>query len=177
MRADKPRRPVELEREVVEAKELPALPTKVQTVTVTADADGSVSVAASFLPAVQRFAAGEFFNVFVLLGGKNDVAAVRGPGLVFVQMDGGDGNDTLAAGAGGSYLFGGAGNDTLTGGAGPDTLDGADGNDTLRGGDNAESFAFYFDSLYGGNGNDLITGGAGNDNLYGELGDDVIAGL
>ena len=37
VRADKPRRPVELEREVVEAKELPALPTKVQTVTVTAD--------------------------------------------------------------------------------------------------------------------------------------------
>src|SRR5207237_3604126 len=48
-------------------------------------------------------------------------------------LDGGDGNDYLAAGTGSAILKGGSGNDTLVGGASRDFIIGGDGKDTLTG--------------------------------------------
>jgi Ca2+-binding RTX toxin-like protein len=46
-------------------------------------------------------------------------------------IDGGDGDDTLAAPDGGTTIWGGAGDDTVTGGAGPDTVYGGGGDDRV----------------------------------------------
>jgi Ca2+-binding RTX toxin-like protein len=85
-----------------------------------------------------------------------------------VDIDGGDGNDTLkfdetSPMPPGRFL-GGDGNDILTGGPGTDTLDGGPGADSIsgNGGD---------DALTGGTGNDKITGGPGIDTV--SMGDDA----
>lgn len=63
-------------------------------------------------------------------------------------------------------LDGGNGKDTLTGGGNDDTLDGGNGKDLLsgNGGD---------DILIGGNGEDILDGGAGNDTITGGNGRDT----
>ena len=67
------------------------------------------------------------------LGAGDDTSTVTGnvAALVAVDVDGGDGNDTL---------LGGNGADTLAGGAGDDFIDGNQGLDTLLGGDGADGF-------------------------------------
>jgi hypothetical protein len=103
------------------------------------------------------------------------------------HMNGGNGNDTLNAGAGDDLLNGGngndvlnagAGNDVASGGNGNDTIDGSDGNDNLSGGNGNDVMngGADNDSLSGGNGNDTMNGGAGNDNLSGGNGNDIITG-
>jgi Ca2+-binding RTX toxin-like protein len=96
----------------------------------------------------------------VLTGGRLDdwMGACPVP-----RHGGGDGNDTLNAGASGklggdgNYLSGGDGNDTLNGAEGSDWLEGGAGVDTLRGGGGD-------DILASGAGNDIvIEGGSGND--------------
>ncbi|WP_170419658.1 DUF4214 domain-containing protein [Ruegeria atlantica] len=84
---------------------------------------------------------------------------------------GGDGADTITAGAGSGNVFisAGKGNDTVTGGNGNDTLHGDFGNDTLQGGDGQ-------DFMTGGSGDDTLRGGAGHDVLLGGSGDDVLWG-
>lgn len=91
-----------------------------------------------------------------------------------IEVDCGDGNDTVDASAvtdGGVILMGGAGADKLTGsntsGAIGDVIDGGSGNDVLigLGGD---------DQISGGDGEDQIRGGAGNDTLKGGVGNDDI---
>ncbi len=81
-------------------------------------------------------------------------------------LDGGNGNDRLAAGSGVETVLGGNGNDSLFGGAGSSTLDGGNGNDTVAGGNGAER-------LFGGNGNDSIDGNRGNDTAFMGNGDDT----
>jgi RTX calcium-binding nonapeptide repeat (4 copies) len=80
-------------------------------------------------------------------------------------LDGGNGNDRLAAGSGVETVLGGNGSDSLFGGAGASTLDGGNGNDTLSGGNGAER-------LVGGNGNDSIDGHRANDAAFMGNGDD-----
>ena len=94
---------------------------------------------------------------------------------VWVRVDLGDGNDTLANNTGlGMTAWGRAGNDKITGGPlkddvyageGADAVWGLGGNDVLRGegGDDAVS---------GGDGNDVLSGSTGNDRLLGGNGDD-----
>ena len=90
----------------------------------------------------------------VVLGGGDDtyddrVARTDWP---VVDVDAGDGNDTVN----GSY-----GNDTLRGGAGTDTLRGIAGNDQIDGGAGD-------DTIHGGADDDLIVGGPGRDSLNGD---------
>lgn len=99
-------------------------------------------------------------------------AAVLSPAL----LGGGDDNDTLAAGSGGSLMSGGLGNDILTGGSATDTLFGDEGMDVLRGGD-SQDFLFggtEDDDLYGEDGEDELTGGLGNDDIFGGSGTDTL---
>ena len=102
-------------------------------------------------------------------------------------MQGGKGNDTLSAPAGGAslygdsgddmliggttitYMSGGTGNDHIQGGSGTDYAWGEDGDDTFDGSAGDDQFA-------GGAGIDQIFGGAGNDILFGDDGNDSLAG-
>lgn len=87
-----------------------------------------------------------------------------------VNIDAGDGNDTLLGGAGHDSLLGGEGNDrvfggngddSIVGGTGADILSGNSGTDTIDGGDGT-------DTLVGGQGGDSITGGGGGDRIRGD---------
>lgn len=101
---------------------------------------------------------------FVGLATPRPDAPVRGR-----EIDGTNGNDVLAGGAGNDEIDGLRGNDELRGGAGNDELDGDGGNDSLWGEDGR-------DDLDGGSGDDRLDGGAGNDVLDGERGNDVLTG-
>lgn len=92
----------------------------------------------------------------------NDTISALGAaiGRVRLQIDGGDGDDTLT---------GSDDADTILGGAGLDVITGNNGDDTLLGGDDADMIA-------GSNGNDVIDGNNGNDTALGESGDDSISG-
>ena len=98
----------------------------------------------------------------------NLIAAVSGPVREVVEidpvegvaLDGGEGGDLLAGGAGDDVISGGQGEDLLVGGAGDDVLDG--GSDE--------------DRLIGGAGDDVLDGGKGDDLLVGGTGDDVMDG-
>lgn len=85
-----------------------------------------------------------------------------------LQVDGGEGNDTISGQGGSStgsafsgtlHLVGSLGDDTLQGGEGGDLLEGGDGNDVLQGGGGND--ALVGDAL--ANGDDTIEGGAGSD--------------
>jgi Ca2+-binding RTX toxin-like protein len=71
--------------------------------------------------------------------------------LVSLDVDGGDGDDTLLGGNGADVLAGGAGNDFVDGNQGADTLAGGDGSDV-----------FQWDP---GDTSDVVNGGAGADRL------------
>jgi Ca2+-binding RTX toxin-like protein len=77
------------------------------------------------------------------------------------ELDGGDGNDSLAAGGATAIMHGGNGDDTLLGGRHSDVLFGGAGNDSIAGGGSD-------DYLIGGAGNDKLAGGDGNDWLFGD---------
>ncbi|MDQ2081671.1 VCBS domain-containing protein [Xanthobacteraceae bacterium Astr-EGSB] len=114
-----------------------------------------------------EFLLGSDADSFDLIG---DWAAA---GLPSVQIDAGDGNDTIDASlltsATSLELRAGAGDDTITGGSGDDRLTGGDGDDTLIGGSGA-------DILVGGADGDLIEGGTGDDHIEGGEGDDTLSG-
>ena len=147
-------------------------------------------------PTVYNMAAGE--NTLTILNSPDrlvvngNAASNRITGADQSEIfNGGDGFDTIFAGAGNDRLdggaksdrlFGGAGNDAITGGAGADIMYGEAGNDTMNSGDDA-------DRLYGGSGNDLLRAGwafgttvdglwgdSGNDTLLGESGYDMLDG-
>ena len=90
----------------------------------------------------------------ITLGGGDDtyddrVARTDWP---VVDLDAGDGNDTINGSYGNDVLRGGAGNDTLRGIAGDDQIDGGAGDDTIHGGAD----------------NDTVTGGPGRDSINGD---------
>ena len=136
-------------------------PTAADTVLVagTSSAD-LVSAVADGTDAVLDGATGSVFARFTgvelldigLAGGHDQFSAVGNLAvLTTLDVDGGDGNDTLR---------GGNGLDLLSGAGGADFVDGNQGNDTLAGGDNDD--VFQWDP---GDGNDVIAGGAGVDEL------------
>jgi Ca2+-binding RTX toxin-like protein len=83
-------------------------------------------------------------------GGDDSIdASALAAGLVALELDGGEGNDTLTGSAGDDILRGGPGNDTLTAGLGTDQVFGDAGDDVLV--------------WNPGDGSDFNDGGEGND--------------
>ena len=129
-----------------------------------------------------------------MLGGDDNFNASPGlTTLTTLDIDAGDGLDTVVGGAGNDRIVGGTaadlsadnlqgggGDDQIDGGGGDDTLNGADGNDTILGGAGVDTLAGGAgdDVLTGGPSNDTITGGSGNDRMTWVPGDasDVIDG-
>ena len=109
-------------------------------------------------------------NIRVIVGtNKTEVINI---GTTTVGTDiifGGNGDDTINAGAGNDLICGGNGGGTINGGLGDDTIDGGNGNDNLIGGDGN-------DHIFGGGGNDTINGGVGNDLIDGGTGNDTMTG-
>jgi RTX calcium-binding nonapeptide repeat (4 copies)/PKD domain len=110
--------------------------------------------------ATQSFSAAAVTQIQIRTRGGNDIVIVGLDVTTPTVIDGGAGNDLLAAGGGDTVLLGGAGNDILIGGPGNNVLVGGDGNDILIG-------AGGRDLMIGGMGSDLLTGGAGEDILIG----------
>ncbi|MEJ2418050.1 MAG: calcium-binding protein, partial [Exilibacterium sp.] len=101
-------------------------------------------------------------------------------------LDGGDGDDVLAAGRGQDTLIGGAGNDFISANVGDDRIFGGDGDDYISGdsyviqGPDVANFYLtpdlHLDIENQQDFNDIIDGGAGTDIIHGEAGDDIIYG-
>ena len=118
---------------------------------------------------------------------RNDGLAGEDWALDIERVQGGSGNDVLAAGATPAFLEGGAGDDALTGSAGGDNLLGSDGDDTItagagddlvfgmRGADSVSAGAGA-DRVYADDGDDIVDGGPGDDQLEGSAGDDRLSG-
>lgn len=127
------------------------------------------------------------------------------PGNYTDQVQGTDGDDSLAGGSdptawhlegGADHLTGSSGsdyadlgadndhaamgdaNDSVLGHAGDDSIGGGLGADTLRGGDGLDTLhgGDGADRMAGDSGNDLMSGGAGADSLLGGGGDDTLSG-
>ncbi|HEV8605386.1 MAG TPA: beta-propeller domain-containing protein [Tepidisphaeraceae bacterium] len=88
---------------------------------------------------------------------------------LWVDVYGGDGNDTIIGGGGDDGLSGEGGDDSVAGGGGDDYLWGDEGSDTIDGGKGD-------DEIYADDGNDKIDGGGGDDTIYAGDGDDDISG-
>jgi Ca2+-binding RTX toxin-like protein len=84
-------------------------------------------------------------------------------------IKGGDGDDTLAGGSGDDEIEGEEGNDVLDGNRGNDVREGGPGNDRLKGSPGK-------DVAKGGSGNDKVNGGGGADRLKGNSGRDTLKG-
>ena len=126
--------------------------------------------------------------------GDDRFVAINYKGVVYENVTGGDGNDTIFGDGGDDILGGNAGDDSVDGGTGNDTIGGDAGNDTLTGGEGDDwiSDVAGTNQLLGGLGNDhltsfgsgdLLDGGDGNDlliavgtqaTLRGGLGDDTV---
>ncbi|MFJ2651001.1 calcium-binding protein [Streptomyces sp. NPDC087420] len=107
------------------------------------------------------------------LGDGNDTVTVNnttGQIFLFNRIDLGSGNDRLTGNSGidGNQVTGQAGSDTIMVGK-YGTSVGGDGNDSLYGGKGN-------DVLYGNNGADTLYGNTGNDKLYGGAGKDTLSG-
>ena len=114
-----------------------------------------------------------------LNGGADQLDLSKLPaGLLTVEVDGGDSNDTIIGHAGPELILGGRGDDAISSGAGNDTLSGGDGNDVLRGeaGHDVLRGQMNNDRLFGGDGDDTCDGGGGDDNLSGDAGNDSLMG-
>jgi len=145
---------------------------------------------------------GDGADTISLVGGSadgglgSDGITVTGALTVRVELNGGDGNDTLNAsnqmdnlvgGLGDDWMHGKQGADEENGGPGNDTMYGGQGNDFIRGGDGLD--LIYgdadddlvmgndgADTIQGAAGNDTVMGGGENDYLYGGQGNDLIIG-
>jgi Ca2+-binding RTX toxin-like protein len=82
-------------------------------------------------------------------------------------IEGGNGDDSLNAGAGDDNVTGGDGADTIDAGSGDDSASGGDADDTIGGGDGV-------DMLDGDADRDTISGGANDDILNGDDGKDTL---
>jgi ELWxxDGT repeat protein len=91
---------------------------------------------------------------------------------------GGDGSDRVDGGVGNDSVWGNNGADTVLGGDGVDSLYGNGGNDRLEGGANSDHMRGNGgrDTMYGNGGNDRLYGGASGDRIYGQAGNDQILG-
>jgi Ca2+-binding RTX toxin-like protein len=82
---------------------------------------------------IGKFAANSVNRIEIHAGGGNDKVTISDQIKLPTILDGGAGDDTLAAGSGSTVLVGGDGNDTLTGGPSRDVLIGGAGTDSLSG--------------------------------------------
>ena len=116
-------------------------------------------------------------NGTVVLNDGNDLYDGRG-GVMTRYLRGGEGNDTIMAGALGEQHNGEGGDDLILGNVGNDSLYGNNGFDTVLGGagDDIIDAGANNDSVGGGTGNDTIYGMGGNDTIYGFEGRDTIEG-
>jgi len=78
--------------------------------------------------------------VLVFGGAGDDVILVDSSITAAVEIDGGEGNDTLQGGGGSNVLDGGAGDDVLVGGPGPNVIIGGDGDNTFIPGGGTDTF-------------------------------------
>jgi len=109
-------------------------------------------------------------NVRVIVGtNKTEVINIGTTTVGTDMIFGGNGDDTINAGAGNDLICGGNGGGTINGGLGDDTIDGGNGSDNLIGGDGN-------DHIFGGGGDDTINGGIGNDLIDGGSGNDTMTG-
>lgn len=100
----------------------------------------------------------------IVLGAGNDVLSSNSASNLDIEA--GEGQDSIATGEGDDRIIGGAGIDLVHAGGGNDLVDGGADNDRLQGGDGD-------DELLGGAGDDILIGGAGNDRLDGGDGIDT----
>ncbi|WP_178130304.1 S-layer family protein [Reyranella sp. CPCC 100927] len=100
----------------------------------------------------------------IVLGAGNDVLSSNAAGAL--DIDAGDGQDSIATGDGNDRIIGGAGIDLVHAGGGDDVVDGGADDDRLQGGAGN-------DQLLAGAGNDVLIGGTGNDLLSGGDGVDT----
>jgi len=129
-------------------------------------------------PSLPDVAAADVQTIIVRGGEKANVidlsavSSVQFTSLSRIEIDGGDGNDTLI-GTDDANLA-----DSLAGGDGDDTIQGLDGNDTIDAGHGNDSVdgGSGDDSLVAGDGNDSVTGGDGGDTIIAGDGDDLIDG-
>lgn len=115
-------------------------------------------------------------NITVRLSPNDDLVGALMDGTS-VEIDGGEGNDSINVSKSLDYS-GLLAPRTLLGGGGNDDIEADDGNNVLLGGVGADTLigGFGKDSLDGGPGNDLLKGGAGNDTLIGGPGKDTLLG-
>ena len=102
-------------------------------------------------------------------GAGSDRVEFAGDVTVRGVITGGDGDDTLLAGAADDVVDGGLGNDSIGGGAGADVLSGVEGLDTIDAGAGD-------DLIDGGADDDSLAGAAGLDTIWGDTGADTISG-
>jgi Ca2+-binding RTX toxin-like protein len=152
----------------------------------------------AIIPGTQ-FAAATITAIAVNGNGGNDVihlgaiSPANVPKLNYVEIAGGDGNDTITGSAIGDVIYGGKGNDVINSGNGfvnynaHDRIYGDDGDDDIFGNDgyygrytmhgglgNDRMWGNYMpDSFYGDEGNDTIYPAGGDDFLEGGIGDDI----
>lgn len=100
----------------------------------------------------------------IVLGAGNDVLSSNAAGAL--DIDAGDGQDSIATGDGNDRIIGGAGIDLIHAGGGDDVVDGGADDDRLQGGAGN-------DQLLAGAGSDVLIGGTGNDLLGGGDGVDT----
>ncbi len=104
----------------------------------------------------------ETLEVHGLVGDDNISAGTLAAGLIALQLNGGDGNDTIAGSSGVDQITGGIGNDTIDANPGDDSIDLGTGDDSnvWNNGDNT-------DAVIGGDGNDRqIVNGAGVGDIF-----------
>ena len=128
---------------------------------------------------------GNAFTMFdVQVAGANlAVAQTDAQGALVIEstgniIDGGAGNDYIAAGTGADIVHGGSEDDDINGMDGGDVLFGEAGVDIIYGDGSADLSHFTSPSYTpaGQHGSDLISGGSGNDVLVGQGGNDELYG-
>ena len=92
------------------------------------------------------------------------------------MIDGGAGNDFIAAGTGADYVHGGADKDVIWGMDKDDILFGDGDNDVIYGDGDLQNGTSVIWTLATDHGNDIIDGGDGDDIIYGQGGDDIVFG-
>ena len=92
------------------------------------------------------------------------------------NIDGGTGNDFIAAGTGADNVHGGADNDLIYGMDKADILFGDGGHDVIYGDGNMPNGSSVVWTLPENHGSDIIDGGDGNDYLIGQGGSDILYG-
>jgi Ca2+-binding RTX toxin-like protein len=140
----------------------------------TLSPNGSRAILTRDVAAIVMDVAATVILQLTMLGGADTFTSNPGlTTLTTLDIDAGDGLDTVIGGAGNDRIVGGTAADVsadnLQGGGGDDQIDGGAGDDTISGGDGQ-------DTIVGGAGIDTIAGDGGDDVVSGNQGNDIIMG-